>query len=758
MPRMRLDFLKNTSQRVATGRSLPLRQVEAILLYGRPEGRAKVIQAVLPAAYRLALSPTTHHLFLTLLDHTDDLTRVRMLYHIRREIAALARSATGNVVLQRLFERLPGRHRRELAEDLRREAEGEAFLQICTHPFGNHVAQRLVGFTEGAEVLGSVLTPHLARLAVDSFGMRVVARYVEEGGADAGRRVLQALIPGPAWERIARGDDDDDDKADEATSKAIDHGLAQLFNAEAESMVIAALFRQVFIPISVKDAICAHLCEFAEDYLHPRETPMRLAKEEEFAMPEFSNPLPRRKAAAAVDGGGDHLPAARHSHAFVAVFEHGDSAQREALWTSICEPPKHPQRKESEGEDGEKGKREEGDLLEWIVARRETVPVVVAAVKSHEGSREAVWQALFHRRAKIANGAGKEEEEAEEALTVEMLAQDSVRSMILRAFIDVEPARLGKEDRLQLYSKSLELSKNPVSSPVLQRLIEMDGAEGEAAGAIYAFIQNDIEGLINHSSASYLLQSLLQFAPQDLREAMVREHFFPIFVENLRETLSHSQGSRVMQKLLAYATDEVIIEVVKRFTSEAETVANADEDVEVANEESDKEEESQTVRLSPKAQRALNRIRHYEIQSSAIVSYALHQHACYVIRSLLHETRSRKLDQERKLLMNELKPHVFNLAVSPWAGRVVLDAMMGVGSEQLSKAMKNVVFLKAEAWLSEVSEERKKKGTGIDPTIRSILQDQRKRIREGDDTVVESNNVPSAPKKKSRHLHKTLKK
>ncbi|CCW62825.1 unnamed protein product [Phytomonas sp. EM1] len=263
---------------------------------------------------------------------------------------------------------------------------------------------------------------------------------------------------------------------------------------------------------------------------------------------------------------------------------------------------------------------------------------------------------------------------------------------------------------------------------------------------------------MQHASASYLIQSLLQFAPAEVREKMVREDLLPVFTANLRETLAHAQGSRVMQKLLAYATDEAVVEVVKRLIRDAEAAVAVEQEEEAEGSDSDQEEAPQRQKLSPMAQRALNRSRHYDIQSSAIISYALHQHACYVIRSLLHETRSRKLDQERKLLMNELKPHVFNLAVSPWAGRVVLDAMMEAGSEQLAKAIKNVVFLKAEAWLSQVSEERKKKGSGVDPTVRAILQEQRKRAREGDDTIVESNHEKSAPKKKSRQIHRTLKK
>lgn len=115
MPGVHLGFLKNTSQRLASNKSLPLKQVEAMLLYGKPQHKVQVAQKIINAAYGLALNKATHHILLTLIDTSDNLTRVQLLYAVRRKLTDLSNSPVGNVVVQSLLDKLPKKQRKEIA-------------------------------------------------------------------------------------------------------------------------------------------------------------------------------------------------------------------------------------------------------------------------------------------------------------------------------------------------------------------------------------------------------------------------------------------------------------------------------------------------------------------------------------------------------------------------------------------------------------------------------------------------------------------
>ncbi|KAG5470578.1 hypothetical protein LSCM1_01822 [Leishmania martiniquensis] len=771
MPRVRLDFLKNTAQRVATGKSLPLRQVEAIVLYGKPAQRAKAVQKLLPAAYGLSLNKTTHHILLTLLDQCDNMDRVNMLYHVRKKLLDLAQSPVGNLVLQRMLEKVPMRQKRDIAEAFVLNVDEDEFRRLCEHPFGNHVAQKLMEVPECVEMVLPHFLPHLAKLSLHPYGMRVVAKYVESV-ADGCSRTVEALFPFSA-EASPQGDE-----AAVTASDALDKAVLSIFRGAGESFVLTALLRHIRTPIEVKDAITAHVSEYAADYLLPTTAPQKCdADDEECGLPDFGTRSISAKGAAA-----SGTPA--NVHLYCAVLEHGDDVQRAEVWASLSADP---------------------NILHTITHTKGAVLVGVAVARFVESARKGLFDALLWPADTTAkangdqvgsdsasaadtaasskvkkgskktkgmhnNGAESLSNKGAAKSSIVDVATDPVRSVLLRAFVEIARDTMTEEDTKLLVGQAVTLAQNSVSSPVLQKLVETDLTGGLSRSILAVLLASaEFNTLITHPSASFLLQSILQFSPEEVRAPLV-EALSSYYAEHLHEALAYPQGSRVMQKLLAYAPDATVIKTVDQLISEAtkeeemieaQRLKARDTD-EHEEEEADAAGKTEAKRLSRKEQRELNRAKHYNVLSHALVSYALHTHACYVVRALLREVRTRQLDRERKLLMNELKPHVFELAVSPWAGRVVLDTMMTVGSAQLADAMKNVAFMRAEEWLSDVSEEKKRRGNGVDPTLRNIVKRQREEIDKGIESKKDAEGSVNAEEKgapaQKKKLFRSIKK
>ncbi|KAG5496236.1 hypothetical protein JKF63_02537 [Porcisia hertigi] len=777
MPGLKLDFLKNPAQRVATGKSLPLKQVEAMVLYGKPAQRAKVVQKLLPAVYGLSLNKTTHHILLTLLDHCDNLDRVKMLYHVRRKLLDLAQSSVGNVVLQRMLEKVPVRQKKDIAEAFVLNVDEDEFKRLCEHPFGNHVAQKLMEVPECAEMVLPRFLPHLRSLSLHPYGMRVVAKYVESV-ADGCNKTVEALFPSYV------DADPSGDETEVAASDAMDKAVLDLFRTAEESLVLTALLRHIRTPVEVKDAIAAHLSEYAADYLLPGMAPQESATkeclDEEYGLPDFGTGSSYKKPAVASD-----MPT--NVHLYCAMLEHGDNVQRADIWAALST---------------------NAEILHAITHRKGAVLIGVAAVRFVEAARQKLFDALLSSTSAAVQsnrkdscpttasvpdpliastpkkkGSKKKTSTKDNAVpsssstdvtksSIVDVATDPVRSVLLRAFIEVARNTVTKTDAQLLIDQAFTLSQNSVSSPVLQKLVETD-LSGQFADAIVTVLLKSAEfaSLVTHPAASFLLQSILQFAPEEVRAPLV-EALSSYYASNLHEALSYAQGSRVMQKLLAYAPDATVVRTVNQLIDEAakeeemaeeKSASGGGDQIASEKDAADTDEKAEAQPLSRKEQREVNKAKHYKVLSHALVSYALHSHACYVVQALLREVRTRQLERERRLLMNELKPHVFELAVSPWAGGVVLDTMMTVGSAQLSEAMKSVAFMRAEEWLSDVSEEKKRRGNGVDPTLRNILKRQREEIDKGvvskkDVQESSSTEAKGTPAHKKKKLFRSMKK
>lgn len=807
---MKLQFIKNAPQRVANSRPLPLKQVEAIILYGKPEQRAKVVDKILPSAYGLALNQTTHYLLLSVIEKCESVDRVKLLYSIRRKILDLSISPVGNKIIQKLLELVPKRQRVEMAECYVLNAEEDEFKKLCMHSFGNHVAQKMMEYKECVEVLESALLKDLPLLCSHEYGMRVVDSYIQNT-KDGWKNVVEAVLRVDSEKLVTDVEDGEEEEGvlDEATSKQLDEGLYKLFQKTSESMVICSLLRYPLTPLALKDAICAHLSAMVPDYLTPEQTALESKKNDEerkravkgnpsekedsFALPDFGTGTGHSKKRLAARGNGhgeegDATYTPRHVHTFREMLEYGTVTHRRLLWSSFSSTGEG---RDTSSEDG----APPSSVIQQLIKDKRVVSVAVFAVRFYETCRKVFLNAMLQTVSSSSASPATEEKtiKAPQGVgkvtrTLNEVAQDPVATLVLRAIIEEDSSLLTEKQRSDLVAKDAvrTLAKNPVSSPVLQRLINAD-TSGVTAEKVLRALQGELPEMVLDGSATYVVQcSLLRVDPTRKAEwskCVLRA------LGNLKDTLSYAQGSHVLQKVVSCMDDNGVRAVVKQLIKLAQS-GEQGEGVEVDKNsvstsapqkkrcptvEKDEEERSEEeekkkkkpAKLTTKEQQEINRKKHYSVVSDAILSYATHAHACYVIQALLMETRNRQMDAERRLLMNELKPYVFELAISPWSGRVVLDAMLLAGTAELKASIKNVVFLKAEAWLTEGGTSGKgKQGSGgssgsVDPTIRHILKRQREASKEGrtEKKSSENNSEESrAPSTKRKKLYRTLKK
>uniref|UniRef100_A0A146LI53 Uncharacterized protein n=1 Tax=Lygus hesperus TaxID=30085 RepID=A0A146LI53_LYGHE len=203
-------------------------------------------------------------------------------------------------------------------------------------------------------------------------------------------------------------------------------------------------------------------------------------------------------------------------------------------------------------------------MLAYLMQHMSTIHVLMAGVKYYEATRSIIFDKLL---ASIANG---------ENITV--VAACPIRTLLLRTFVEVDFDRLTSEHRAVLCDAASTLSLNPYSSPVLQRMIACD-ATGNVAGCVYRAIQSEIPAMVRHSCGSFMLQSLMQSPSVEVREAVIDavmrcfnvDHNSDISKsdENMCELLSYAEGSRVIQRLIAYASDAQIERLIEILTSKS---------------------------------------------------------------------------------------------------------------------------------------------------------------------------------------------
>ena len=720
---MNLKFLDNPAQRLATGRSMPLKKLEAVIVYGSPVQRTKVVKKVLPQTYILSLDKATHYILLSILKHCDNLVKVEMLYHVRRKVLDLARSRTGNVFLQELIEKLPAVQKKEIAEAFVLNVDEAELADLCRHEFGNHVAQKLLEYPASAEVIEERLLESVASLATDQYGQRVVAKMVScvAGGAE---KVVRALFGASAV--LPKSGDDDD---------LFGSKVEALLEASSESYVLCALLKSIDVAQNVKDAIVATLAAACDDLVlgqvKGKKTTRAMEQEDRFAggeddfddaVPDFAK-QPTAPAAAAAAGGKqpvdkkkkttaeeqgeeDKPPQPRHTFTLVAALENGDAAQREMLADALC--PTH---------------------LPLLFKTKGLVEVAVALYKYCTSQRQSeILRAFFGaafdaagNTSGVAKKKGKtpKKPSGEEALVSaspsgSSLASDPVTTLFLRAVVDLAWTSVPSSVLSELLQNTLQLARSPIASPVLQRLLAV--CDAPTRTVIYNAVRPGLAELAEDACGVFLVQSLLDHLDDETRQPFASQ-LVDALVPDLQTKLATTQGSRLLQKALAFATDDSVKALVQKFVEES---------LDHENDETEEPPEPPTVdekgkKLTPRQIQAINKGRHYAIRRLTVQDFALHHRACYAVQAMLRECRARQLVEERRLLMNELKKSVYDLAMSPWAGRVVLDTMLTIASKELSEAIRNVVFLKVESWLSEAPASTNQRGSA-DPTMRKALR------------------------------------
>eukprot|EP00388_Colpodella_angusta_P012272 GDKJ01031140.1.p1 GENE.GDKJ01031140.1~~GDKJ01031140.1.p1 ORF type:complete len:567 (+),score=58.00 GDKJ01031140.1:74-1774(+) len=475
-----------------------------------------------------------------------------------------------------------------------------------------------------------------------------------------------------------------------------------------ESPVLCSLLKSAMTDDDIKDAIVEHVIQSVDSLVSLEKAAEGEDEEAETSFGPATDVQTKKQ---------ESEPTGRHNFLLAACFEHGTPEQQASLFNALV---KH---------------------LPQLVATKSQNAVAVEMVRRLDSnSRSIIYKVL------TTDEEGK-------TLPLAKVAADVRRSMVLRALIEARSEVIPDADMKKLLSEATALADDPVATIVLQRVLEY-GTDAMRA-SLFASTTPHIRTLALHPIGTYFIQQLIESIDDDKKRGEIG-HLVVKAVGDLKEGLSVAAGSRVMQKVIAYVEDKDIRSFVKSLTG-----FDSDDHVQLTDEE--KLAKGEEVKTMNKRERKDNV---GSVSGDALIHFALHPHACFVVQALLRETKRRGMDSSRKALMNELKPHVFDLAVSPWAGRVVLDTMLTTGSEDLKNAIRNVVFMKAEGWLTETSDRSQRRGAA-DPTTRKALRgehisgsDDRANKKHRSEKPRESKpaEAPAAAQKPKKKVFRSLKK
>jgi hypothetical protein len=394
-------------------------------------------------------------------------------------------------------------------------------------------------------------------------------------------------------------------------------------------------------------------------------------------------------------------PTGKHNFLISACLENPTSAeQRQILWKAIAESGFLGQMCATKGQNG---------VVSSMIRTSTTAAQRGLIIKALLGDDKDMKEAACHPR----------------------------RSIVVRTLLETYIGEMGAH--LSCFISNVkEIAEHPVGSPVVQRVAEF-GDDDTKKRLVAAFSKKEIEAACIHPVATYFFQQLLESCDEADRNTICTAVIAA--TKNLREAMSTAAGSRVLQKAVSYGSDDNVTKVARLLEKAADMEVDS-KDYHDMTEEEKKAADGKIKRLSKSERRdAFGPV----LGDDALLAFSKHPHACFLVESILKETKRRGLEPQRKRLMNALKPHVFELAVSPWAGRIVLEQMMVTGSKDLQAAIKEVVFLKAEDWLTAAPV---KEGAGLDPTTKKALRGDRSnelgKKRARTETATEE---PVAPKK-----------
>ena len=267
----------------------------------------------------------------------------------------------------------------------------------------------------------------------------------------------------------------------------------------------------------------------------------------------------------------------------------------------------------------------------------------------------------------------------------EFVAKHPYASTVLRAALDQPSIAALFPDSFfqQIASSASTLADHPAASIVLQRLLLAPGMPTVKSLCVSSLLIDTVDladgvsrpfilSLATHTSGSFLLQVLLESI--DGTAAVIAAATTP----DTKKKLKGKTAAAVPVASAALLVDS-ILGMFQRLVNDAHGTHVCQKALAIASDE------------------ALGALALTHTQQ--LPSWALDRFGCFSVRALLRAAQDRGLTETRRVLMNALKPIVASLARSPWAGCIVLGAMLDAAGEELRTAIRNVVFLKCEDYL-----------------------------------------------------------
>lgn len=303
----------------------------------------------------------------------------------------------------------------------------------------------------------------------------------------------------------------------------------------------------------------------------------------------------------------------------------------------------------------------------WVGEGHHNLLLAAACEKGGDDLRQAVLKALLPTLkecivtkgrvgvciALATHGAAPERKVVVDALissfdTATDAAVHPYGSTLLRAVMDADFSSIPLPFVASLTSAAAALAVVPPGSVVVQRLLRCS-APNVSKACFKCLAQADMLALCQDPSGAYVVQAMLDVW-ETQSDAASRASCLATIADNIATLIVHAQGTHIVQKAVDLMDDETVSTIVTTH---------------------------------------VNELQHW----------AMDRYGCFSMRALLQSLVRRQLVEPRRMTMAVLKNIVAALARSPWAGHIVLEAMLDAASDELKTAIRDVVFLKCEDYL-----------------------------------------------------------
>ena len=640
---MKLGFLANTTAVNSRLKALPLHQIESVIVFGTAVQKTKIIDKMKPNAGSLSLGFNTYHLIESVFYHTDPLQRAEFAFFMRRHIRNIACSKHGVAVATAMLKTLPAKQKEEFALEMcgvGGEAASLDIVSLARHPQASRVIEQMMLYPASRSVIIDALS-EAGKLPEAQGGLF---------NHSVGQHVVAALI------------NTIQNKEDDLAVKMVDH----IMNSE----------------------ICRH------ELLIKPDSVVLAAIVSSVSVSEDS----RRQA---VEG-------------LIAVYQ-GEITDEE--------------REQTDNNNTDVKAQEEGEEEVTVISQR---PAILNAIESSDEYRDAIFDGLVEveRLAEMSSSKGDAAviaqlmtrgNHAQRAILLAACLQPEVqdndngsfdgsvvaaarhpyRSVVIRAAANFDNV-LSEQQIKQLVdaSSSEDLAASPQLAVVVQHLLRANSSQ---KAQLLATVYPHFGAWITHPVGSHVVQAALEGSdPNENVEIntlafppVSRKQLVDIVLDAFDTAIYDKFGTYVVQKAIAMSTEEQL----KRFVDEFVALGAPPK-----YELSPNEAMRKAKRKRPHDEKGDDDEIEKEIPASwrlvGAFGAAMHQYACFSVAALLRHLRTFVDKTLIRKIMGPLKERVYQLSLSPQAGRVVLDAMMVVASKELRAAIKNVIYLKCENFLT----------------------------------------------------------